>query len=208
MIGAAIRVQARRIGLIVLAGPVVAGGFVALTGWLAAETWPLSQAMTLVNWTAQMFVIAAGICVAVAVTGDPLIELHESTPMGFRTVQLLRGGLVTLSGLVGAAILFFPLHTLRVWPRDEGWISAATPAGAVIIVAVVALATAAFTGTASATTIAVVAAWMFLAMLWDPYVLPLLAQRGLPLAVAAAVFVAVWHRFGNTELNIAKVATV
>ena len=205
--GAGIRAQARRIGPVVLAVPILAGVAVAAVGWYAAGAWPVSQAMTLVNWLAQVFVIAAGVCVAVALTGDPLIELHESTPTGFRAVQLTRAALVTLTGIVGAVLMFVPLHVLRVWPRDEGPVSVFSPAGAVVIVAVVALVAAVFAGTASATTIAVVAAWMFLAMLWDPYVLPLHLQRGLPLIAAAVLVVAVWFRLGIAERNIAKVVT-
>ncbi|MFD1718547.1 hypothetical protein [Georgenia deserti] len=205
MTRAAIHAQGRRVGLMVLCGPILAGAVVALAGWFAAESWPPSQAMTLVNWLAQVFVIATGICAAVALTGDPLIELHESTPTGFRQVQLLRAGLVALSGLVGAVLMFFPLHALPVWPRDEGWASVASPAGAVVIMIVVALVAAAFAGTAATTTIAVVAAWTFLAMLWDPYVLPLPQQRGIPLIISAGLLVAVWHRLANAERNIAKV---
>jgi hypothetical protein len=203
--GAQFRVQSRRIGLVVLAGPILAGGAVALAGWFAADIWPPLQAMTLVNWLAQVCVIAAGVCAAVALTGDPLIELHESTPTGFRRVQLTRATLVTASGLAGAALMFFPLHALRAWPRDDGWISVVSPAGAVVSVIVVALLTAAFARTAAATTIAVVAAWMFLSMLWDPYVLPLLHQRGIPLVASAGLLLAAWHRLGDAERNIAKV---
>ncbi|MCV7636737.1 hypothetical protein M3B10_011090 [Micrococcus luteus] len=205
MTRAAIHAQGRRVGLMVLVGPVLAGAVVALAGWFVADAWPLSQAMTLVNWLAQVFVIATGVCAAVALTGDPLIELHESTPTGFRRVQFLRAGLVALSGLAGAVLMFFPLHALRVWPRDEGWTSVASPAGAVVIMIVVAMVAAAFAGTASTTTIAVVAAWMFLAMLWDPYVLPLHLQRGVPLIISAGLLVAVWHRLAKAERNIAKV---
>lgn len=205
MTRAAIHAQGRRVGLMVLVGPVLAGAVVALAGWFAADAWPLSQAMTLVNWLAQVFVIATGVCAAVALTGDPLIELHESTPTGFRRVQFLRAGLVALSGLAGAVLMFSPLHALRVWPRDEGWTSVASPAGAVVIMIVVAMVAAAFAGTAATTTIAVVAAWMFLAMLWDPYVLPLHLQRGVPLIISAGLLVAVWHRLAKAERNIAKV---
>jgi hypothetical protein len=206
--GAWIRAQGRQLGPIVLAGPILAGGAVALLGWFAADAWPPSQAMTLVTWLAQVFVIATGVCAAVALTGDPLLELHESTPTGFRRVQLTRAGLVTVSGLSGAAVMFFPLHAVRAWPHDQGWSTVASPTGAVVIVVVAALLTAAFAGTASTTTIAVVAAWMFLAMLWDPYVLPLPQQRGIPLIVSAGLLVAVWHRLGDAERNIAKVVTV
>ena len=205
MTRAAIHAQGRRAGLMVLCGPILAGAVVGLAGWFAADAWPPSQAMTLVNWLAQVFVIAVGVCAAVALTGDPLIELHESTPTGFRQVQLLRAGLVALSGLVGAVLMFFPVRALRVWPRDEGWTSVASPAGAVVIVIVVALVAAAFAGTVSTTTIAVVAAWMFLAMLWDPYGLPLPPQRGIPLIFSAGLLVVVWHRLANAERNIAKV---
>lgn len=208
MSGALLGTQWRRVGLPVAVGPVIAGGLVAVAGWLVSSAWPTSQAMTLVTWLAQVFVICAGVCVAVALTGDPLIELHESTTVGFRTVQLLRGLLVTVSGLAGAVVMVVPLHLLGMWPRDIGWASVASPAGAVVFVAVIALFAAAYAGTASATTIAVVAAWMFLAMLWDPYVLPLHLQRGVPLAAAAVLLVLAWQRLGNSERNIAKVATV
>ncbi|MEU4387904.1 hypothetical protein [Promicromonospora sp. NPDC023805] len=203
-----LRTQGRRVGLSVAVGPTLVAVLVAATGWMVSLTWPASQTMTLVNWLAQVFVICAGVCVAVALTGDPLIELHESTTTSFRTVQLLRTLLVTASGLVGAVVMVVPLRLLGVWPRDIGWASVLSPAGAVVFVAVIALVAAAFAGTASSTTIAVVAAWMFLAMLWDPYVLPLHLQRGVPLLVAAGLLMPAWQRLGDSERNIAKVAPV
>lgn len=206
MSGSLIRAQACRAGRALVAAPLMAGLIVALVSWGAAMAWPTSQAMVLVLWLSQVFVICAGVCLAVAVTGDPLIELHESTPTAFRTVLVLRAGIVTLSGIAGAAVMFTPLHLLGVWPQDEGWLSLASPVGAVIIVAVVAGATAAFSGSVSATTIAVVAAWMFLAMLWDPYVLSLLPQRGLPLLAAAVPALIAWRRLGDPEHNIVKAA--
>lgn len=206
MTSGVIRAQWRRVGPAVVMGPLLAGGLIALAGWAAGSAWPLVQAMTMVSWAAQIFVICVGVCVAVAVTGDPLIELHEATPVGFRVVQIVRACIIAVSGVVGAVVMFAPLHAVRVWPRDEGWISVIVPVGAVLIVAVVAVAASAFAGTVSATTIAVVAAWMFLAMIWDPYVLPLFAQRGLPLIAAAGMLLVAWRRLGDTEANIAKVA--
>ncbi|MDO4255342.1 MAG: hypothetical protein Q4C81_09430 [Kocuria sp.] len=203
---AAIHSQSQRVGLMVLAGQPFAGSAVALIGWFAADAWPPSQAAVLVNWLAQLFVITTGVCAAVTFTSDPLIELHESTLIGFRKVQFLRASLVALSGTVGVVLMFYPLHALRIWPRDEGWTSVASPVGAVVIIVVVALMTAAFAGTASTTTIAVVAAWMFLALLWDPYVLSLPQQRGLPLIISVGLLVATWQRLGDAERNIAKVA--
>lgn len=208
MTEANIRAQGGHIGLIVLAGPLLAGGAVAAVGWFSLTVWPPSMILVLMNWLAQVFVIVAGVCVAVALTGDPLIELHESTPTGFRSVQLIRAVLVAISGIAGAALMFFPLRAAGVWPHGEWWVSVLSPAGAVVIVAAVALFGAAFAGTASATTIAVVAAWMFLALLWDPHVLSLPQQRALPLTVAALLFVAAWIRFGDAERNISKLAPV
>lgn len=208
MSGSLLRAQFRRTGGALVAAPVIAGVIVAVVSWGAATVWPATLAMTLVMWLSQIFVVCAGVCVAVAVTGDRLVELHESTPTSFRIVQTMRAGIVTVSGMVGAVLMFAPLHLLGIWPRDQGWISLVSPAGAVVLVAVVALAAAAFAGTVSSTTIAVVAAWMFLAMLWDPYVLPLLVQRGLPLLGAAMLALIAWRRLGDSEHNIAKVATI
>lgn len=205
--GAALAAQARRVGGVVLAGPVVAGGAVALAGWGGAVAWAPTQAMTLVSWLTQVFVVGVGACAAVALTGDQLVELHESTPTGFRAAQLLRAALVTAAGVAGAVLMFGPLHALGVWPRDAGWISVTSPAGAVVILAVVALLAAAYARTLPATVLAVVAAWMALELLWDPYVIPLLQQRGIPLAATLPALVAIWRRLGHPEHNIGTAAT-
>lgn len=203
---AVIRAQTRRVGAWVIALPLLVGVLLALAGWATSLAWPVAQAMTLTTWLVQIQAIVAGVCVGVAVTGDPLIELQESTPTGFRLVQAIRAGLVALSGLAGAVVLYAGLHHAGVWPRDTGWTTVLFPAGSVVILAAVALGVAAFAGTMSATTIAVVAAWMFLAMLWDPYVSTLLRGRGIPLLAALLVLIAAWWQLGDAEHNIKKVA--
>lgn len=201
-----VRAQVSRSGMGLLAVPLTGGVIGALAGCLAASAWPNAQAMTLVTWLEQLFVICVGVTAAVILTGDALVELHEAGPTSFRTVQSIRAALTAVSGIIGAAVLFVPLHLLGVWPRDQGWITVLSPIGAAIVVVAVAVATAAFAQTASATTIAVVAMWIFLALLWDPYVLVLAVQRGAPLLGAVALIVVAWRRLGDTERNIAKVA--
>ena len=200
-----VRAQFQRVGAGVALAPIIVSIALSVVGWLIATNWPLTQAITLTTWLVQIYVICAGVCVAVAVTGDPLIELHESTVAGFRTAQLVRAGFVTLTGIAGAVLLFAVLHESGVWPRDIGWRGVPFPVGSVLFLAVIALITAAFTGVSSATTIAVVTAWMFLAMLWDPYVLPLLQGRGIPLFFALILAVIAWWRLGDAEHNLRKV---
>lgn len=201
-----VRAQVSRSGRGLLAVPLAGGLIGALVGWLAASAWPSAQAMMLVTWLEQLFVICVGVAAAVVLTGDELVELHEASPTSFRTVQSIRAALTVVSGMIGAIVLFIPLHLLGIWPHDQGWVTVLSPIGAIIVVVVVAVATAAFAQTVSATTIAVVATWMFLALLWDPYVLVLAVQRGVPLLCAGALIVVAWWRLGDTERNIAKVA--
>ncbi|WP_143233346.1 hypothetical protein [Actinomyces ruminis] len=208
MATALVRAQGRQVGCIVVTGPLISGLAIAVAGWLMTTVWPTVRVMILVNWLSQIFLICVGVCVAVAVTGDSLIELHESTETSFRTVQAIRASLPTIVSLVGAIIMFIPLHMLHIWPHDEGWLCVGSPIGAVMIISSVAFITSAYSKTTTVTTIAVIAAWMFLSMLWDPYVLPLPAQRGIPLAFIMTILPFAWQRLGNTELNIRKVATI
>lgn len=203
MVGALVRAQLRRAGAVAVI-PTVVGAVVAAAGWAAATAWPMVVTMTLVTWLAQVFVICVGVSAASALTGDPLVELHESTSTSFRSVQVLRAAILAVSGVIGAMVMFVPLHLAGVWPRDDGWATVLVPAGAVFFVIAVAWAVAAFAGTVSATTIAVIAAWMYLAMLWDPYVLVLAIQRGVPLLAAGVLVILGLRRLGNTEQNIAR----
>ncbi|GGM49655.1 hypothetical protein [Microbacterium saperdae] len=206
MTQSAVLAQFRRVGPALLSAPVLVGALVAIAGAATANTWTVAQAATLLGWLTQVFTITVGVTAAVALTGDPLVELHESTPISFRAVQLLRAGIVAIVAVVGGLVMFVPLHLLGAWPRDTGWSSGLVPAGAALFIVAVALAAAAFSGTVSTVTISVVAGWIFLSLLWDPYILHLLVQRGIPLAAAAVMTWMAWRRLGNTEKNIAKVA--
>lgn len=178
-----IRAQARRIGMGLLTMPVACGIAVAAAGIMVSGVWSRTQTLTVVNWLAQLMVIGAGVCVAVALTGDPLVEASESTPVGWRRVQATRFALAAVSCLAGAVLMFAPLHVLGLWPQDTGWISLIAPTGAVLVMAVVAV-------------------WMFLALLWDPYVLDPVAQRGIPLTVAVIAVGIAWHLLGDEERNV------
>lgn len=204
MTAAGITAQMGRVGSFVLACPVLAGGVVAATGWVAARMWPATLVVVLMMGLQQLFVVTVGVCAVVALTGDPLVELHEATPTGFRQAQFTRAALVALSSLAGAVVMFAPLHRQHLWPRDQGWVTLLGPAGAVLVVTVVAVVAAAYTWTASSTTLCVMAAWMALAMLWDPYVTWLPAQRGLPLAAGCVLLVAGWRRLADGERTITQ----
>ena len=194
-----IRAQLRRTG-VALAVPLTAGAVGAASGRWAAAAWSPSQAVLLVMGLEQVLVLCSGAALAAALTGDPLVELHESTPTTFRLVQVVRAALVTTSGAVGALVMFAPLHLAGIWPHDEGWVTLVVPVGAVLVLASVALAAAAG-GTASSTVITVISAWL-LVLVWDSYVQPLPMRRGLPLVGAVALAVVAWRRLGDAGHSI------
>lgn len=198
--------QLRRVSPAAVA-PLLVGMLVAVAGVAAVGTWTTVQTATLLGWVTQVFAITVGVVAAVALTGDPLVELHESMPVSFRAVQFLRAAIVAAVAVAGGLVMFVPLHLLGVWPRDIGWLSGLVPTGAAVFIVAMALTAAAFSGTASTVTISVVAGWVVLSLLWDPYVLHPGVQRGIPLAAAAVMSWAAWGQLGNAEKNIAKVAT-
>lgn len=199
--------QVRRVGAPLLLTPIFVACLVAGVGLLAAAFWSPVYTATLLTWLTAIFPLSVGIAAAVSLTGDPLVELHEASPASFRVTQVMRAAVVALGSSVGAVLMFVPLHQLSVWPRDLGWRSIANPLGAVVFLTAVGLLSAALSGSTSSATMSVIAAWIFLTMLWDPYVVPLGAQRGLPLAAAAGMSWVAWRRLGDAEKNIAQKAS-
>ena len=110
-----------------LAIPLVAAVVTALVGRLAAAAWSSMQGMALAFGLGQIFVICSGVAVAIVLTGDPLVELHEATPASFRRVQVVRAVAVTASAVIGAVVMFAPLHVAGVWMQDKGWITVVIP---------------------------------------------------------------------------------
>lgn len=65
-----------------------------------------------------------------------------------------------------------------------------------VLAAYVAVAVA---GSSRSASLAVVAIWLFFALVWDPNMPMLALQRGLPLAVLLAAGAGVWRALGSPE---------
>jgi hypothetical protein len=199
-----IMAESRRVGLVAATMPILVGIVIAGIGWSLVGVWQPARIAVAMNWLSQLFVITVGICAATALTGDRLVEVHESTPTPFRSTQFRRVGVVTVSAVLGAVAAFAASHSLGIWPNDEGWVSVVSPVGAAVFIIAIALLFAAYSGNAATTSIGVVVGWMFLSLLWDPYVLVLAAQRGLLLLASVAMVATAWQRLGDSEALIGK----
>ncbi|RLP07670.1 hypothetical protein [Propionibacterium australiense] len=202
-----IRAQFRRVGAPAAALPLTSGIAVAAIGVVMAGSWTATQTAVAVTWLSQMFSIAVGITAVVALTGDPVIELHESTPTSFRAAQLIRGAIVLTVSVLAVFAMFAPLHARRVWPRDVGWVDVLGPVSSTTFIVAVALAAAAFSRSASTTSIAVIAGWMFVSLMWEPYVGVLAVRCGGLFVMAAGFAVMAALRLGDAEENISKAVT-
>lgn len=200
--------QVRRIGVVTIALPLIAAAIVAGVGVTVAGTWTVTQTAIAVTWLSQLFTIAVGITATVTLTGDPIIELHEATPTSFRSTQMMRTVIVVGPAVVAAAVMFVPLHMLGVWPRDVGLVTVSAPISAAVFIVAVALVASAFSKSASTTSIAVIAGWIFVSLVWEPYVDPLVVRCGFLLLLAAAFTGVAAVRLGDSEKNIAKVVAV
>lgn len=199
-----LRAQLHRIGMVAGVIPLVVGLALAAIGamWLnGAGKMPATVAMTAF---APLYPVVAGMCAVSVFTGDPLIELQSSTPVGFRAVQAARLGAVLAGSALGAFAMFAPLHMLGVYPQDGGWISSLSPVGGAVVLVLLAYAVATASGTARVTTFAVVAAWLFFALVWDPNMVTLGTQRGIPLLVVALASAVAWFLLGNAERTMKK----
>lgn len=190
--------QVRRVRVVGIAVPLTTAALIALAGscWaLAAGTASASLAMLVLM---PLCAAAAGLCAAAVFTGDALVELHASTPAGFRAVQTMRAAVLLVAAAAGGFALFAPLHLLGVVYNDAGWASALSPAGGAVIMVLVAYA-AALAGSGRSATLVVALVWLFFALIWDPNMAPLALQRGVPLLVLLAVGTCAWHALGSPE---------
>ena len=95
--------------------------------------------------------------------------------------------------------MFAPLEALGVVYRDVGWMGLVTPVGGAALMVLAAYVAAALAGSSRNASLAVVAVWLFFALVWDPNV-PLLAlQRGLPLLALLAAAACVWRALSAPE---------
>ena len=156
----------------------------------------------------QVPVIAAGLSTAFVLNGDPIVELTESTPTGWRKVQVTRLLIITGAFLTAVGLLFTGLHMMRLWPRDLGWVSIITPVGSIFIVNCLVFLIAVLTTSMPTSSLASIAIWLFLCFIWDPYITDPVRQRLLPMFIAAAGAIFGWDMCNDTERNVVKVAAL
>ena len=200
-------IQLKRLYRLVLLPFILTAG-VLLAGLLLEGIWSLSRIRPVMMVLTQVPVIAAGLSTAFVLNGDPIVELAESTPTGWRKVQVTRLLIITGAFLAAAGLLFIGLHMMRLWPRDMGWVSIITPVGSIFIVNCLVFLIAVLTMSMPTSSLASIAIWLFLCFIWDPYITDPVRQRLIPLFIAAASAIFGWNMYGDTERNVVKVAAL
>ena len=188
-----------------VAFPVALGALIALAGAAAS-------AVAGVPWTRvasvafmPLYSLAVGMGAVALLSGDALVELHGSTPIGVRVVWTTRLALLALAAAAGALVMFAPLHALGVVYGDIGWASALSPVGGAVALALAAYAAVAVLESPRAAAFCVVFAWMALSFFWDPNLAgDLVLQRAVPLALALAAAGGAWLLLGSPERACAK----
>lgn len=198
-------IQLKRLYILVLLPFILTTG-ILLVGTVLEGTWSSSRIRVVMMILTQLPIIASGICAAYVLNGDPLVELSESTPTGWRKVQVTRLLIVTGAFLVAAGLLFIGLHVLRLWPRDLGWVSMITPVGGIFIVNCLVFLVAVLTMSMPTSSLASIAIWLFLCFIWDPYITDPVRQRLVPMITAAACAIFGWKMCSDKERNVVKVA--
>ena len=191
--------QLRRVLAVGIVVPLAVGAAIALVGacW-AYATGAEPATMAMIAFT-QAYPLTVGVCAVAVLAGDPLVEVQAASPVEFRAVQTLRAVILLAAGAVGALVMFVPLQALGIVYRDVGWMGLVTPVGGAALMVLTAYVAAALAGSSRNASLAVVAVWLFFALVWDPNV-PLLAlQRGLPLLALLAAAACVWRALGAPE---------
>ena len=200
-------IQLKRLYRLVLLPFLLTAG-VLLAGFALEGIWSLSRIRPVMMVLTQVPVIAAGLSTAFVLNGDPIVELAESTPTGWRKVQVTRLLIITGAFLAAAVLLFIGLHMMRLWPRDMGWVSIVTPVGSIFIVNCLVFLIAVLTTSMPTSSLASIAIWLFLCFIWDPYITDPVRQRLIPLFIAAAGAIFGWDMCGDAERNVVKVAAL
>ena len=198
-------IQLKRLYRLVLLPFILTAG-ILLAGFLLEGIWSPGRIRPVMMVLTQVPVIAAGLCTAFVLNGDPLVELSESTPTGWRKVQATRLLIITVAFLTAAGLLFLGLHMMRLWPRDLGWVSIITPVGGIFIVNCLVFLIAVLTMSMPTSSLASMAIWLFLCFIWDPYITDPAGQRLVPSIIAAACAIFGWKTCSNTERNVLQVA--
>ncbi|MBI0062844.1 hypothetical protein [Bifidobacterium apousia] len=200
-------IQLKRLyGLVLLPFLLTAG--ILLAGFVLEDIWSLSRIRPVMMVLTQVPVIAAGLSTAFVLNGDPIVELAESTPTGWRKVQVTRLLIITGANLTAAGLLFIGLHVMRLWPHDMGWVSIITPVGSIFMVNCLVFLIAVLTTSMPTSSLASIAIWLFLCFIWDPYFTDPVRQRLIPLFIAAAGTIFGWDMCSDAERNVVKVAAL
>ena len=200
-------IQLKRLYKLVLLPFLLTAG-ILLAGFVLERIWSPGRIRPGMMVLTQVPVIAAGLSTAFVLNGDPIVELTESTPTGWRKVQVTRLLIITGAFLAAAALLFIGLHVMRLWPRDLGWVSIITPVGSIFIVNCLVFLIAVLTMSMPTSSLASIAIWLFLCFIWDPYITDPVRQRLLPMFFAAAGAIFGWDMCNDTERNVVKVAAL
>ena len=200
-------IQLKRLYRLVLLPFILTAG-ILLAGFLLEGIWSPGRIRPVMMVLTQVPVIAAGLSTAFVLNGDPIVELTESTPTGWRKVQVTRLLIITGAFLAAAGLFFIGLHVMRLWPRDLGWVSIITPVGSIFIVNCLVFLIAVLTTSMPTSSLACMAIWLFLCFIWDPYITDPVRQRLIPLFIAAAGAIFGWDMCGDAEHNVLKVAAL
>ena len=200
-------IQLQRLYRLVLLPFILTAG-ILLAGLLLEGSWSPGRIRPVMMVLTQVPVITAGLCAAFVLNGDPIVELAESTPTGWRKVQVTRLLIITGANLTAAGLLFIGLHMMRLWPRDQGWVSIITPVGSIFMVNCLVFLIAVLTTSMPTSSLASIAIWLFLCFIWDPYITDPVRQRLIPMIIAAAGAIFGWNMCGDAERNVVKVAAL
>ena len=200
-------IQLKRLYRLVLLPFILTAG-VLLAGFVLESIWSLRRIRPVMMVLTQVPVIAAGLSTTFVLNGDPIVELAESTPTGWRKVQVTRLLIITGAFLAAAGLLFTGLHMMRLWPRDMGWVSIVTPVGSIFIVNCLVFLIAVLTTSMPTSSLASIAIWLFLCFIWDPYITDPVRQRLLPMFIATAGAIFGWKICNDAERNVIKMATL
>lgn len=200
-------IQLKRLCKLVLL-PFILTACILLAGFVLEGIWSPGRIRPVMMVLTQVPVIAAGLSTAFVLNGDSIVELAESTPTGWRKVQVTRLLIITGAFLAAAGLLFIGLHMMRLWPRDMGWVSIITPVGSIFIVNCLVFLIAVLTTSMPTSSLASIAIWLFLCFMWDPYITDPVRQRLVPMIIAAAGAIFGWNMCGDAERNLVKVAAL
>lgn len=196
IVPALVGAQFNRAGVVAVVVPVAVGALIALVGAIWSFAAGVVSAALAMFAISQLYPVSAGMCAVAVLAGDPLVEVQAASPVGFRAAQTVRVALLLVGCAAGALAMFVPLEALGLVYADRGWVGVVTPVVGAMIMVLASFAAVTATGSARTASLVAVALWLFFALFWDPNVVPLAAQRGVPLLAALSFAAGAWRALG------------